>query len=618
MSIISNKIEADDRSVNDVLSDKKYTIDYFQREYKWERKHLEQLIVDLEASFFSNYKDDHEREEVEKYNNYYLGPIVVCAKEGKRSIIDGQQRLTSITLLLIYLNNLQRDRDEKDKVPIDSLIFSYKYSKKSFNIAIPEREKCFVSLYHGDGYTPTEDDDESVVNIVERYDDIAELFPDELKEKALPYFIDWLKDNVIFVEINAYSDENAYTIFETMNDRGLNLTPSEMLKGHLLSKIINSEKRTEINELWKKRIGELHGYWENADDEFFKAWLRAKHAQTIRHGKKGAANEDFEKIGTRFHTWVRDSRTQLGLKNMDNFYKFVKDDFNFYTKLLMKIYDAEKEIQNNLEYLYYIDIRGIADSLSYPLLMSPIKKTDDESTIIKKLALVGRYIETFTVLRHINRRTLRQSSIRYTMYTLVKDIRNKDVDELASILKNRINSLDEKFNGMEKFRLHGQNRGFIHFLLARITDYIEQQSGIPSKFEDYMNYSGGKPFQVEHIWANKFEEQDEFDQKHDFDWHRNLIGGLILLQEGTNQSFRDLPYEKKLPHYLKENLLAQTLHPTCYEKNPNFVGFKESSGLPFRPHVDFKKEDLLDRTKLYQKICEKIWKIEGFDEIVNG
>ena len=69
-----------------------------------------------------------------------------------------------------------------------------------------------------------------------RYDDIEKYFPDEIKGDSLPYFIDWLKYNVVFVEIVAYSDDNAYTIFETMNDRGLNLTPTEMLKGFILSK----------------------------------------------------------------------------------------------------------------------------------------------------------------------------------------------------------------------------------------------------------------------------------------------------------------------------------------------------------------------------------------------
>ncbi|HNP96891.1 MAG TPA: DUF262 domain-containing protein, partial [Cyclobacteriaceae bacterium] len=92
-------------------------------------------------------------------------------------------------------------------------------------------------------------EDESTKNMAARYDDIEKSFPEEIKNDVLPFFIDWLKYNVVLVEIIAYSDENAYTIFETMNDRGLNLTPTEMLKGFILSKFSDSRKRQKANEL---------------------------------------------------------------------------------------------------------------------------------------------------------------------------------------------------------------------------------------------------------------------------------------------------------------------------------------------------------------------------------
>ena len=149
--------------------------------------------------------------------------------DGKKSIIDGQQRITSISLLLIYLNHLQDENSQK--VEISKLIFSEKYGEKSFNMTDETREPCLKALFESGEYKPTEEDDETVKNMVERYEDIVQTFPEELSKEALPYFIDWLIENVVIVEITAYSDENAYTIFETMNDRGLNLTPTEMLKG---------------------------------------------------------------------------------------------------------------------------------------------------------------------------------------------------------------------------------------------------------------------------------------------------------------------------------------------------------------------------------------------------
>ena len=138
------------------------------------------------------------------------------------------------------------------------------------------REPCLKLLFEHGSYETKEKDDETVRNMVERYDDIVESFPEELSKDALPYFIDWFVENVVIVEITAYSDENAYTIFETMNDRGLNLTPSEMLKGYVLSKITDSYQRIEINEICTTQIQKLHTYDETADQSFFQAWFRAK------------------------------------------------------------------------------------------------------------------------------------------------------------------------------------------------------------------------------------------------------------------------------------------------------------------------------------------------------
>ncbi len=219
----------------------------------------------------------------------------------------------------------------------------------------------------------------------------------------------------------------------------------------------------------------------------------------------------------------------------------------------------------------------------------------------------------------VNYRTLAQSSIRYTLYSLVKEIRDKSSAGLVKIFKKKIKEFNEDLSGILNFGLHQQNKRFVRYLLARITNFIEAESGIPSRFEDYISGSITKPFQIEHIWSDNFEDhKDDFEQRDEFYSYRNMIGGLLLLPKGTNQSFSDAPYEEKLPHYLKENLLARSLHGNCYKKNPNFLRFKESSRINFTPHNHFKKSDLQERAELYKEICEGIWSLEGFDEILSN
>ncbi len=610
MSKLTNKIEADDRTVAQVLNEKKYEVDFFQREYNWEAKHVEELITDLTGAFLNEYSPDDSRPDGENYNNYYLGPFVVNEKNGKRSIIDGQQRLTSITLLLIYLNNLQKKLGLNET--IEPLIFSELRGSKSFNIQVEERIDCLDQLFSGGNFQCKEEDDESTINMVNRYYDIEEAFPEEIKGKMLPFFIDWLKHNVVLVEIVAYSDDNAYTIFETMNDRGLNLTPTEMLKGFLLSRFKELQTRHKANAIWKNNVQLLHCYDKDEDQRFFQAWLRSQYAETIRPGKAGSKNEDFEKIGTRFHSWVRDNLETLSLKpeTTETFEKFVFVNFKFYLNAYLKILNAEENFCLELENIFYIKRYGIATSLSYPLLLAPLDLNDTEEDIAHKMNLVAQYIEIFVVRRSVNFRKFASSSIRYTMYTLVKEIRRKSIDELKEILKGKLDEMEESWEGFSSFRLHGQNRRFVKFLLSRIITFIEKNSGININFETYFESPEGQPFEVEHIWANKFDEHiDEFTQKTDFDECRNRLGCLVLLPRGTNQSYGAKSYSEKLDHYIKENLLVRSLCELTYKNNPNFLTMCGNLNFPFEPHNEFKKFDVTKRQKLYQQICEKIWRL---------
>jgi uncharacterized protein with ParB-like and HNH nuclease domain len=608
MSKDDHKIDADDRAVFDVLNERKYTVDYFQREYSWEQKHIEQLVTDLTSTFLDVYTEGDPRGAVEHYSNYYLGPFVVSSKNGMKSIIDGQQRLTSLTLFLIYLNNLQKELGGKES--IEPLVFSEKYGQKSFNIQVEERKPCLEKLFLEGSYDPQPDDDESTINMARRYSDIGEAFPEELKGKAFPYFLDWLKYNVILVEITAYSDDNAYTIFESMNDRGLNLTSTEMLKGYILSRFKEAGDREKANRFWKEAIQNLHGYSKEEDQKFFQAWLRSQYADTIRQGKAGSSNEDFEKIGTRFHSWFRDNLGKIGVSadSPDEFRKLLHEEMKFYLRAYVDILGAQTEEKAGWEQVFYHCNWGIADSLGFPLMLAPLKSSDSAEVTRQKINEVACFMETFAVRRSINFRKFGASSIRYTMYSLVKELRGKDLDSLRAVLRNKLAEMPETWEGVAEFRLHGMNRQFVKFLLARITGFIEQQSGAAANFSTYFVSPGAKPFEVEHIWADKFDEhRDEFEQKHEFDTYRNRIGDLVLLPQGTNQSYGAKPYTEKVQHYLKENLLVKSLHPKTYESNPNFTGMAQRLGIPFRHHEAFGKADIDERQKLIRRICEVIW-----------
>jgi uncharacterized protein with ParB-like and HNH nuclease domain len=597
------------KTVRELLKGVKYSIDYYQREYKWHEKQIHELVDDLSDKFLEEYDPAHSREKVAHYPHYFLGSIIISKKDTASYIVDGQQRLTSLTLLLILLRNLQKDNVKQ--VNVDELIFSERFGQKSFNLHVDERTPAMEALYEGQ-FLELADRPESVQNLIQRYRDLETYFPEELRGDALPYFIDWLQENVHLVEITAYSDDDAYTIFETMNDRGLSLSPTDMLKGYLLANI-DENKRTYANARWRQRIRELNDSGKEVEPDCFKAWLRSQYATKIRERRKGAKPEDFDRIGTEFHRWLRDVAHIIGLKQSDDFYSFIDREFNFYSRQYLRLVEAAQKPVPGLEHVLYNAQHGF--TLQNILLLAPLRPDDDEATVTCKLDLVARYLDILLTWRLWNFRTIAYSTMQYAMFLVMRDVRGLTPGRLAEKLHDFLMREGETFASNERLRVHQQNRYALHRILARLTDYVETQSGQTSHYLDYVS-QGKTRYELEHVWADHPERHnDEFSHPADFAEYRNRIGGLLLLPKTFNASYGDLAYEDKLPHYNSQNLLARSLNPQCYVHNPGFLRFKETSGLPFAPIEHFKKVDLEARSLLYRQIAERVW---NPDELLKG
>jgi len=74
------KIDGQARTIRDVLSGKRYSIDYYQREYRWHRKQVAELLEDLSEQFLDSYDESHERKMVAQYGHYFLGSIILSQK----------------------------------------------------------------------------------------------------------------------------------------------------------------------------------------------------------------------------------------------------------------------------------------------------------------------------------------------------------------------------------------------------------------------------------------------------------------------------------------------------------------------------------------------------------
>jgi hypothetical protein len=600
-------VNGEARTVRELLGGRKYSIDYYQREYKWKSKQVTELIDDLAGKFLESYEDGDERNAVADYGHYFLGSVIVSDKEGEKFIIDGQQRLTTLTLLLIFLQHKLVDADQTKQV--SDLIFSQRYGKRSFNLDIPMRTPCMEALYAGEPFDENNQTDESVITILARYSDIQDHFPEELLSTALPYFMDWLIENVHLVEITAYSDQDAYTIFETMNDRGLSLAPADMLKGYLLAKITDQGRRNAASAVWKERVAALLDIGKDEDADGVKSWLRSQYAESIRERKRGATPQDFDLIGTEFHRWVRDQEEHLHLQVSADFSRFIERDFAFYTNWYERLRRAADNLTPGLESVHFNAQHNF--TLQYAVLLAPLRLDDSEAVLLSKIRVVAAYIDILIHRRIWNSRAIDYSTMQYAMFVVMRDIRGKSVDELVANLGQKLSSEAETFASNDRFHLHGMNGRQIHRLLARMTEYVETRSAMPSRYSEYIQRSGKHGYEIEHIWSNHPQQHtDEFDHPTDFEEYRNRIGDLLLLPKKFNASLGDIAYPQKREHYDGQNLLARSLHEQAYDHNPGFLRFIQESGLPFRALKEFKKADLDTRQELYRKLAEKIWSPE--------
>ncbi|WP_275099303.1 DUF262 domain-containing protein [Sedimenticola hydrogenitrophicus] len=599
------EIKGYDRCVHDLLGGSHFGIDYYQREYKWGTKQLSELINDLTSRFQENYSEGDTPKAVAQYGHYFLGSIVVSKGGETNQVVDGQQRLTTLTLLLIYLNNLQKEADKP--VDIKNLIYDDDFGEMTFKLSIPERNSCMAALFNQTLFDP-EGKSESVQNLYARYSDLDELFPDELKGELLPLFVYWLIKKVQLVEITAYADEDAYTIFETMNDRGLSLSPTDMLKGYLLANIDNPEKRLEADKLIKKWLLTFADYGKDTESDFFKAWLRAQYARKIRERKAQARPEDFDLIGTEYHRWVRNNRQVIGLENSDDYHCWITHDLDYFAQLFIKLLKASAERTPGLESVRYNADAGFTQQLQ--LLLAPVVASEGMALSLQKAGVVANFLDCWLNRRLWNFKSNSYSSMQYTIFVLGKEMRGKPLAELRDYLAERLQAEDKALDFTEPTYLNQWSAKSLHRQLARFTDWLEQQTGLPGRYPEYIQRSGKHAYEIEHIWANHYQRHsDEFPQQKEFDDWRNTIGGLLLLPKKVNASLNDMTYQDKLPHYIKENLLAQSLHSLAYQNHPGFKQAMTEHGLLFKHHPEFKKADLEARNALYCQLANAVWSV---------
>ena len=626
------EIKGTPKNLMGLLQNAKYTVNYYQREYRWQRRQIEELIDDLTTEFLKNYNPVHKRDDMTDYNIYFMGSIILAGRENE--IIDGQQRLSSLTLLLMYLRN-RLVKLKEHHTTVEQMIYSEVRGTKSFNINVPERQACMMAIFNDDlDNFETNDAIESVQNLCDAYGVIEDNFPSSITDDTLLIFCDWLIEKVFFIEIIAQEESDASKIFITINDRGLSLTSMEMLKSYLLSEIKKSNVREKLNKGWKNKIEALKRDDVNGDEVFIKAWLRAQYAdiQTVEEiidspqtnlftelpvTKTEEKFDDFELNGGEFHKWLRDNHSRFNLNKESNWERLI-DEFFYFTDVYLKIRKAERTFDEATKYVYYN--AQVNFTLQPLFLMAPICYGDKPEVVTEKINLTARFIDLLIIYRVLNKKSLAFNTIKNSIFNITKNIRRLTVKALKAQLKLELQKYCYNMKllyfaaALPEFRLNQFTKKYIKNILARITSFIEEQTSGTPHYVEYMTTTTD-PFEIEHILCDKFEHfTNEFADEEEFARYRNNIGALLLLRKKINASLNDSDYPDKLIKYrsTEGNIYAASLDEEAYKNNPDFKNFIAANNLSFKPFKKFGKEEIEQRVQLVMELANLIWNTEDF------
>lgn len=601
LRVVADSIDGRGEAVRQLFFDRRYQLDSYQREFTWQRTQVLQLLHDLRRRFLAAWRTDHTREQVSGYPQYFLGPYVYYQERGITYLIDGQQRLTTLHLLLLRVRQLLVDHGQADDAAeLSTLIRRREYGKNAYTIDIAERELLLDALVKGELLPPANEASPSVRALHSAAVTLDEEFPSELKGEALLYFHDWLLRRVCLVGIRAPGREQGWEIFETMNDRGVRAGPIDLLKTFLLARSVEAQ-RQGLDASWRGVVSKLSILDGAGASDFVKALLIGRYARAVRED-----GGDRSRINGAFHEWVRENHEQMGLRKSSDFAAFVARDFVRLGGAYGDLLSATRHPVEGLEPLFYNAVNGI--DLQMHLIFAALLPQDEADVVTEKARLIAAFLDLLFVHRLVSAHAQHGSDLNDDVYRLVPLLRAcVTPQDVADTLAPEI---AKEWNGFEDFAAYSlgpSNRRHVRYILARMTAFTETGLKRPDLIDTYLN----EPYQVEHIWAVHFDRySDQVRTEDEFHSWRNRLGALLLLPRSDNASYSDDPYQKKVSYYRNQHVLAASLHPETHIKNKPLKTFLTRHGLSdlVNPSADdFAVSDIRLRQRLYQRLCQIIW-----------
>lgn len=602
----------------DCLNGKKYLIDFYQRHYVWDKETVTILLKDIFFVFNSCYEqhkqNDLTQETLSNFNWYYLNTYITNNVDGNVFIVDGQQRLTTLSLILVSLFHITDNENHKNVLK-NCIAGVDAFSGNIYLIDNDKRKDVMESVFMNREFKK---DNQSVTeaNIYARYQDIYKYLKGELRDdkKRIEAFTLYVLYRLILVQLNI-PQQDTPMIFEVINDRGVGLRPFEILKGKLLGKLSKTETDS-YSDLWDQALL----FVKEKEDSFFDDYFKSQYI-TKKNSKVEA------EIRNEYHRYIfldnsigNDLKFRFSDKEYkSNIKKFISENLQYYTRLYSKILNSSDEFM-----IYLREAHNISGQNEILLAACTLNDPEEDN----KIKLIAQEFDRLYVALRLNG-VYDSNSFQEISYFLNGEIKGKNMNTYREIFDGIIKkSIQESrnttsitslldYNVFLKRDYSTMDRRFLRYIFARIEKYVCDNINESMKNDViYISTKTGNKtgYHIEHILSHNAANRNYFDNEEEFESSRNLLGGLLLLKGVDNISSGNEEYQNKLKTYSSGLIWGHTLCADFYHNNNAIKQFnkklKDIYGIEITPIEVFDKQALEQRNKLLFSIIKIIWELD--------
>lgn len=552
----------DPYKVSQIFSNEKtiiYKIPKYQREYTWGQKDWGLLFNDI----------------IENDYGYFLGSIICVDKsvsamgDVELEVIDGQQRITSLSLLLVSLYeklNVFKDKLDEDQITdLNNIKRELVIKSNGENIARlslqiqNDNRNDYFSLLCEKGLLSDKERKNYAglrriykayayfSNAVDKYIEELNAKTDDEKINAL-FELAKRFNSAILVSIEVETNKDAYMLFESLNNRGVPLSAIDLIKNLLISISDRDGKAEECYKIWKKIISYLSDDY-SVQERFFRQFYNTY---------RDELNKSYKTEGkTKYALGYLATRTTL----LDIYEKLLKDDYiTFLNKLeseaknyAVLINNATEDNHNEILAESLLDLDRIQGAPSYILLLYLLSNKDTldiNDFIIKDII---KYLIKFFVRRNItdypNTRNL--TKIFMDIVALIRDKTGKEIYDITVNYLKENSSSNEEFEKKLNGPVYLDNPDATRFLLC----YYENSFKTNEIYTDLWKKGNSNKYvwTIEHIfpegenipqdWVDMIANGDKELANEYLIKYAHTLGNLTIT--GYNQTLSNLSYEKK-------------------------------------------------------------------------